>query len=153
MLFYFIGGSLTLIIGCLFACIIAQVTFAGSAFIDILKDWHQIWDGESFYITMLGIIAIILGNAIYTLGSSLWPKLSWIKTWLVMMVIQWVGGIFLISGLFSGIDYSYMIKFLDSGDVLFWIVFSIFTIMIIVCWYLAWQRFRNTQIIQRFMSK
>lgn len=153
MLFYFIGGSITLIIGCLLACLIAQFTFAGSAFIDILKDWNKIWDGESFYITMLGVIAIILGNAIYTLGSSLWPKLSWIKTWLVVMVIQWVGGIFLITGLFSGIDFSYIVKFLDSGEVFFWIITSILTIMIIVCWYLAWRRFRNTQIIQRFMVK
>ena len=153
MLVYFIGGLLTLFIGCLFACIIAQLTFAGSAFIDILKDWHRIWDGESFYITILGSIAIILGNAVYTFGSSLWPKLSWIKTWLVVMVIQWIGGIFLISGLFSGIDFSYIVKVIDSGEVLFWIIASIFTIIIFLCWILAWRRFRQTQIIQRFMTK
>ena len=153
MLIYFVGGLITLFIGLLFACLIAQLTFAGSAFFDILKDWNHIWDGESFYITMLGCIMVILGNAIYTLGSCLWPKLSWIKTWLVVMVIQWIGGLFIISGLFSGIDFAYIVKFLDSGEVLFLIFASIMTIMIIASWYLAWLRFRNTQIIQRFMTK
>ncbi|MDE6290486.1 MAG: hypothetical protein K2M16_03040, partial [Muribaculaceae bacterium] len=153
MLVYFVGGILTLLIGCLLAILIAQFTFAGSAFYDILKDWNHIWDGESFYVTMLGSIAVILGEAIYTLGSSLWPKLSWIKTWLVVMVIQWVGGIFLISGLFSGIDFAYLVKFFDSGEVLSWTLASIMAIAIVVCWYLAWRRFRNTQIIQRFMTK
>lgn len=153
MLVYFFGGTLTLLIGCALAILIAQFTFAGSAFIDILKDWNHIWDGESFYITMLGCISVFLGNAIYTLGSSLWPKLSWIKTWLVVMVIQWIGGIFLIIGLFSGIDFAYLVKLFDSGELLFWILTSIMAIMIIVCWCVASRRFRNTQIIQRFMTK
>lgn len=153
MLVYLVGGTLTLLIGCMFAILIAQITFAGSAFLEILKDWNHIWDGESFYITMLGCVSVILGNAIYTLGSSLWPKLSWIKTWLVVMVIQWIGGIFLITGLFSGIDFAYLVKIFDSGEVLFWCITSIMAIMIIVCWYFAWRRFHNTQIIQRFMTK
>ena len=153
MFVYFVGGILTLLIGCLLAVVIAQFTFAGSAFVDILKDWKYIWDGESFYITMLGCIMVVLGNAIYTLGSSLWPKLSWIKTWLVVMVIQWTGGLFIISGLFSGINFSHIVKFLDSGEVLFWILVSIMTTIIIVCWGVAWWRFKNTQIIQRFMTK
>ena len=153
MLVYLVGGMVTLFIGCLIAVLIAQFTFAGSAFYDIFNDWNHIWDGESFYVTMLGSTAIILGEAIYTLGSSLWPKLSWIKTWLVVMVIQWVGGIFLISGLFSGIDFAYLVKFFDSGEVLSWTLASIMAIATVVCWYLAWRRFRNTQIIQRFMTK
>ncbi|MDE5586472.1 MAG: hypothetical protein K2I92_09120 [Muribaculaceae bacterium] len=153
MLVYFVGGAITLLVGCLLAILIAQFTFAGSAFHDIFKDWNHIWEGESFYVTMLGSIAVILGEAIYTLGSSLWPKLSWIKTWLVVMVIQWIGGVFLISGLFSGIDFAYLVRFFDSGEVLSWTLASIMTITIIVCWYLAWRRFRNTQIIQRFMTK
>ena len=153
MLVYLVGGTLTLLIGCMFAILIAQITFAGSAFLEILKDWNHIWDGESFYITMIGCVSVILGNAIYTLGSSLWPKLSWIKTWLVVMVIQWIGGIFLITGLFSGIDFAYLVKIFDSGEFLFWFITLIMAIIIIVCWYFAWRRFHNTQIIQRFMTK
>lgn len=157
VLIYFVGGIILLIIGLFIGLAICQITFGGGgaplnsvlSFLD--KEFYG-----SFSIAL--ILFAFLGNSIYSLGSSLWPKLSWVKTWVILMVIQWAfTAIFMILAA-ANINWEafFMVFFtIDKDNVWFLIWSGIATLAILnlVCWGFAWLRFKNIQIIQRFMTK
>lgn len=75
-----------------------------------------------------------------------------------MMVIQWAGAIFLM--ILAAIDINWkdvfsFIHYFDNENawILFCCVVAILAILNIACWIFAWWRYKNTQIIQRFMTK
>lgn len=153
LLTYLVAGSIALIIGLLVGLCICQIAFGGGwlAFEELDTFFGQEYSGT--VITAFILIAL-LGNSIYALGSSLWPKLSWIKTWVVLMVIEWIGTIALFT--LSSADISWHSFFMFwSGHLSFlkWSSLSVLAILNIACWVLAWIRYHNTQIVQRFMTK
>lgn len=152
-LVYFVFGLLTLVAGFMLAVLIAQLSFGG---------FGALWSGISTHIASKTDVLIIVfiglmmfvSNAIYTLGSALWPRLSWLKTWIVITVLQWIVGIMLMVGLFNDQNF---FRFLDSvfnnGSSTLSIFIAIECVLIVACWIGAWFRFRNTQIVQMFMKK
>lgn len=157
LLIYFVCGFILLILGLLLGFGICQIAFG--AWVPTFNTISDFFDIEySGYIITSIILMAFLGNSIYALGSALWPKLSWIKTWVIMMVIQWAGAIFLM--ILAAIDINWkdffnFIHYFNSDNA--WILFSCFVailaILNIACWIFAWWRYKNTQIIQRFMTK
>lgn len=153
LLTYLVAGSLTLLIGFFIGLCICQIIFGGGwlVFNEIGDFFNQEYSG---WIVTAFILMALLGNSIYTLGSALWPKLSWIKTWVILMVIQWIGTVVMI--IISSADiswHSFIMFWADHFSVLRWTGISVLVILNIACWILAWVRYRNTQIVQRFMTK
>lgn len=153
VLIYFVGGSLTLLIGALIGLGISQIAYGGGAvtydgffsFIDL--------DYSGTIITAF-ILMTLLGNSLYSLGSSLWPKLSWIKTWVVLTVMEWVGSIIMIVLSTADISWRSFFFFWEGHiSLLQWTGLSLLAVLNIACWVFAWLRYRNTQIVQRFMTK
>lgn len=150
---YFVGGTVLLLIGLFIGLLICQIAFGGAsaAMDEIYSFMNQTFSG---YIVTAFILMAILGNSLYALGSSLWPRQSWVKTWVLCMVIQWIGTLILI--LFSAADIHWFafFNFLEHNIGLFkWGGLIILALLNIACWVLAWWRYKNTQIIQRFMTK
>lgn len=157
VLIYFVGGIVLEIVGLLLGLAICQITFGGGA--APLNSVFEFFDKEfSGCISLAAILFVLLGNSIYALGSSLWPKLSWIKTWVILMVIQWVfTAIFMILAA-ANINWEAFFTLFFTIDkdnvwILIWSGIAILAILNFVCWGFAWLRFKNTQIIQRFMTK
>ncbi|MDE5795184.1 MAG: hypothetical protein K2I08_10745 [Muribaculaceae bacterium] len=154
---YLVCGTLLLLLGLFIGLGICQIAFgAWGPSIEAFKDFIDF--EYSGYIVVSIILLAFLGNSIYALGSSLWPKLSWIKTWVVMMVIEWAGALSLMILAALHINWENFFRFLDNFDknnawILFLIVVVVLACINIACWCIAWRRFRNTQIIQRFMTK
>ncbi len=153
LLTYLVAGSILLLIGFFIGLCICQIIFGGGwvVFDEIGGFFNQEFSG---WIVSAFILMALLGNSIYTLGSALWPKLSWIKTWVILIAIQWIGTIVMI--ILSSTDISWHTFFMfwaDHFSLLRWTGVSLLAILNIACWVLAWLRFRNTQIIQRFMTK
>ncbi|MCM1490891.1 MAG: hypothetical protein NC095_08720 [Muribaculum sp.] len=159
---YTIGGLLIMIAGYALGLLVEFISFAGNDIFavennDMLtiskNSWHEI-----FIVSTIFGLAILFGNAFYALGSSIWPRSSWIKTWVCQQII---GVIFLFAGAFGLFKIvSNFINWLDKIDTtsinenaIFWTYVVIFIALIAGCWALAWWRFRNTQIVQRFMKK
>lgn len=158
---YGICGVVLLAVGYILGLIVVGVSFAGSEVILNRFDSLCVVDGTHDVVWSLGIILglpVLMGNAFYALGSSIWPRASWIKTWVCQQVI---GVLFLFAGAFGFFKVvSSWINRLDKIDpasinenAIFWTYVVIFVALIVACWSLAWWRFRNTQIVQRFMKK
>ena len=154
---YFVCGTVLLLIGLLLGLAICQMAFgAWAPTFNSLKGFFDM-EYSGYIIASITMLAL-LGNSIYALGSSLWPKLSWIKTWVVIMVLQWAGALFIMILAALHINWETFFRFLDNIDKdNAWIVLSavvaILAILNIACWVIAWWRYKNTQIIQRFMTK
>ena len=153
VLLYFVGGTVLLIIGFLLGIAICEIAFGGGspAMDSIFNFMNEDFSGS---ITAAFILIALLGNSLYALGSSIWPKLSWIKTWVVIMVMQWVCALIVMMISATHINWYSFFTFADVHVHFFkWTMLTTLAILNIVCWALAWWRYKNTQIIQRFMTK
>lgn len=154
VLIYLFGGTVVIAIGWLIGFLIAHLVFGATTFIDSV--FGEV-STEDVPVMRSVIAAFVLwafvGQAIYVLGSALWPKLSWVKTWLVLTGLQWLFGMLMIAVAFSGYDFVFKVgmwmKNLDFLTV--WICVS--SVLIIGLYAAAWFRFRSTQIVQLFMRK
>lgn len=153
VLLYVIAGNLTLIVGFLLGLVICQIGFGGAA--SIFEDINDFFTSNySGTIITAFILWALLGCSLYALGSALWPKLSWVKTWVVLMVLEWIGAIFMIFISSADISWYTFFQFWDKHiNLLKWTGLSTLAILNIACWVFAWFRYRNSQIIQRFMTK
>ncbi len=154
ILVYLVGGTVALIVGFFIGLGVCQIIFGGA---EVTCDNVYTFifnESASGTIITAFILMALLGNSVYALGSAIWPKLSWIKTWVVMMIIQWIGTIAMIILSASDISWYSFFMFWDGHlSLLKWTGISILAILNIVCWVLAWWRYKNVQIIQRFMTK
>lgn len=151
-LVYFGFGLITIIVGMLIAALIAQLSFGAYSNLTWIQTFFD--EGYSWQVVWILTLVTLIGNAIYTLGSSLWPRLSWIKTWIVLNIVQWGFGIMLISGLFSSQDWIYtLLRYLENNDSLTYVFITFEGLLIALCWIGAWFRYRSTQIVQLFMKK
>lgn len=157
VLIYFVGGIVLLVMGLLLGLAICQISFGGGS--ATLNSVFSFLDREfSGSFTLALILLALLGNSIYALGSSLWPKLSWIKTWVILMVFEWIVTVIFIILAAANIDWNALFTFFFTIDksnvwILIWLGNATLAILNIICWMFAWLRFKNTQIIQRFMTK
>ncbi len=157
VLIYFVCGTVLLIIGLFIGLGICQIAFGGGS--APLNSFFDFLDSEySGCLTIALILLALFGNSLYALGSSLWPKLSWIKTWVIIMVIQWVFTAIIMILAAANINWnSFFTLFLSLDKVNIWVLIwsgiAILAILNLVCWGFAWVRYKNTQIIQRFMTK
>ncbi len=152
-LIYFVGGTLGLTIGLLFGIVVCQLSFGGGQM--IFKGLFEFLTIEfSGYVIAAFILLALFGNSLYALGSSLWPKLSWIKTWVAVMMVEWVGAVLMIFLSSADISwYSFFFFWSNHVSLLKWSGLGLLAALNIACWIFAWIRYRNTQIIQRFMTK
>lgn len=86
----------------------------------------------------------LFSQSFYILGSALWPKLSFIKTFAVLWVIQTIVSIVLMS-----IHIELPDGFQIDGNTFFWCVSAGEAILSILIYFLAYMRFKNTQVIDK----
>ncbi len=105
-----------------------------------------------------GIGYFLLIQAVYVLGSAIWPKMSFLKTFVALSIVQtvltilipfamigdWVYGL---ADIIGGLD-------LDEEDAfrIAWAMIGILYAIIAGVYYLAWIRFRNLGVAKRFLS-
>jgi hypothetical protein len=94
----------------------------------------------SFEIWNHAIASTLAGHALYTLGSSLWPKRSFLKTFIASIIL----GIIVISLFPNKLE----MHIVDVNNWVLWILMYVWALLL---YFLAWLRFRSTQIVQCFM--
>lgn len=156
-LLYFVGGLMILGVGYLVGILELLLTFADIDAVSPLRNIIGINQNSEVVLEVLAVVGLplLLGNAFYALGSSLWPRTSWVKTWVVQQIL---GILFLFMGAFGLFDFIPLLlksvgSLLNDDYQVFWLYVGVFLVLIVACWVLAWFRFRNTQIVQRFMKQ
>lgn len=122
------------------------------------SDFSEYWGViiEVSALVILGFASLLLCNqAFYTLGSALWPKKSYIKTFCALYVIQMVFSIFFSIGI---VDFHWVFGWLADLDfrnvswhLVSWIALIVWYAVIYLIFYAAWRRYKNTQLVQKFM--
>lgn len=105
-----------------------------------------------------GILAFVVGSMIcsiatYTLGSTLWPKKSFIKTFCVLFAVQVFLPYFIPGDL--TLRFIRWLQDVEWGNVnyhlLAWSGIALIYAFAGLLYWLAWRRYRSTQVIQKFM--
>lgn len=98
-------------------------------------------------------------QAIYVIGSALWPKLSFLKTFVALFVLQTIIPIIVP---FDFLENGFMglIRMFEGWDlpetvvhIISWCLLGLFYVVLGGMYYIAWRIFKRTQIIQRFKTK
>lgn len=102
----------------------------------------EIWRAINFDLIFQSLYVIALNYAIFTLGSALWPRFSFLKTFCAMFIIQ--------IGLFTVIPLESIIMSAIIHLSYPWIV-TLQISSIVFIYYMAWLRFRHTQLTDRLL--
>lgn len=97
--------------------------------------------GVTFDEAVMYALVILFMQSLFALGSAVWPKRSFAKTFLCLFIFV------LLSMFTNWIDWP-IIRALDSFPVMT-VTLSVLTVGVYA---LAWWRFRNVQLTQRFMN-
>jgi hypothetical protein len=89
----------------------------------------------------------LLNQALYTLGSAISPKRAFAKTFVVLLLCIMM---LLVVSEFIAVWYTARTMVIQNISLWGFITF-IYCLAFVVYW-LAWRRFRSTQIVQRFMN-
>jgi uncharacterized membrane protein len=95
------------------------------------------------FLVLYLIGAVLSNHSFYTLGSSLWPRHSFFKTFIASIALGMVMVIIIPS--------EQLILFSEAFKDRNWSILALIYIWAAVCYLLSWLRFRSTQIVQRFM--
>lgn len=156
---YFIGGILLLVVGFYIGYLELFITLPIKEAL-IMEIKVPVANMPTFMkiimvMTVFVVLNYLLAYSFYTLGSALWPRTSWLKTWVVQQVL---GILSFIIGLLG--FWHYLPEFIRTyvegvvdGEPLFWVVVGAGLLLVICLWALAWWRFKTTQIVQRFMNR
>lgn len=111
--------------------------------------------GLEIFFGVLAVISVSLlsSMAIYTLGSALWPKKSFIKTFCVLFAVQVFMPYIIPVDLMAKIIRNIRDAELDHlrVHILAWGAIVLGYAFTGLIYWLAWIRFRSTQLIQKFM--
>lgn len=147
ILVYVVGGYL--FIGC--SMVICDVISAAAYG---MKPAVMMIERAFRYQTELQIVGQILafglfllgGQALYMLGSALWPRLSFPKTFVALFAIQILIPILM--------PWGWMSKTIDNiAESNFFLLLIVGYIVLAGIYYATWRVFCNTQVIQRFKMK
>lgn len=100
-----------------------------------------------FFIFITAVLSAITVQAVYFLGSILWPKLSFIKTWAVTQVLQIVLGIGIVFSVESHLFVGLFSSFSFTGFMIIYILFAVF--FCVALYWLAYLRFKRSQVIYK----
>lgn len=141
VLIYTILGNIMFVICAIIADALRSALVYGPTIWTVISDNVDILDSK--FILMF-ICNTLLNQSIFTLGAAMWPRNSFVKTFValfvVMMSVLCVGALDIVDGIF---DFLFDFSFSTHSAVSF--------AMSIVFYLLAWLRFKHTQVVQRFM--
>lgn len=162
ILIYVVGGNIALIVSLLLADALSSLLFGvvpGFTFMPI-EEFFSGLNVERAYAGLFVMIFVMLFiQSIYMLGSALWPRLSFLKTFMALLAIQILLPIIIPFGLVS--DFAGWIEDIvlswniseTMAHVLGWTALAMCYVVTAVVYYVTWRIYKRTQVIQRFKMK
>ena len=119
---------------------------------------HLVGDEKYYTLCRRGLEfgALISGyffvQSLFVLGSSIWPKNSFLKTFAsgtIIGIVYFLVAALVSRGLLEGSNKHYSGGVLESQEVVMWIVIGVGIFFALVNWTLAYFRFKESEIINR----
>jgi len=163
ILIYIVGGNIALIVSLFLADALSALLFGmapGFTFMPITEMLFCVRNVELSLATIFVIVFVMLFiQSIYMLGSALWPRLSFLKTFMALLAIQILLPIIIPFGFVY--DFANWIgKIVISWDisettahVLGWTFLAMCYVVTAGVYYVTWRVYKRTQVIQRFKMK
>lgn len=102
-------------------------------------------DPDGALICCLAFGSYFFNQSLYFLGAILWPKLSFLKTFAALYVLQTVCGF-----IFMFNYNSFALSFIDGhGITTLWIIASVMIMLTLTCYCLAYLKFKNSQVVYK----
>lgn len=162
ILIYVVGGNIALIVSLLLADALSALLFGvvpGFTFMPIEVFFSGLNMERAYAGLFVTIFVMLFIQSIYMLGSALWPRLSFLKTFMALLAIQILLPIIIPFGLVS--DFvEWFGEIVDSwnisetmGHVLGWTALALCYALTAGVYYVTWRIYKRTQVIQRFKMK
>lgn len=163
-LIYVVGGNAAMLLSFFLADALSAMTFGCvpgwtmiAKFLDLgmlITENPKIIQGA--IALWFGILWLYLfGQAIYVIGSALWPKKSFLKTFIALFAIQIALPIIVPFDILTDLlpDFCKWLYSFDNNGIatLLWIAVAIAYALLAGVYFLAWQRFRRLEIVKRFL--
>ena len=163
LLIYNCFGTLTIVLCAFLADALTSLMFLHSPFfVQFFSFFSEVMGkikvedyGLEIFFAIISLVcgSLICSMATYTLGSSLWPKKSFLKTFCVMFAIQVFLPLFIPTDLAMRLIHWIAETNFDNVNIhlLAWGGIALIYIFSGLLYWLAWRRYRSTQLIQKFM--
>lgn len=160
---FIVGGNIALLLGAFLADTVSSLIFGMSpawTHIPVKEMFGTAGDLEiALALILFFTWAALFAQSLYLIGSALWPKLSFLKTFVALLAIQIILPIILplnliataiekFSGLFDFLDTSAFLRHLFG-----WLAIALVYVILAGMYYIAWQIYKRTQVIQKFKNK
>ncbi|MCM1310385.1 MAG: hypothetical protein NC301_05080 [Bacteroides sp.] len=165
-LLYVIGGNIALILSLILADTLSSVIFGfvpGWYYLPQNLDISDLITDLPYGLNILfvaifgGMWLFLFGQAIYVLGSTLWPKKSFLKTYIALFALQIIvpilmpwnligDGFNVFAHWFEGKEFTSL-----QGWLMVWAIIIFLYALIVGVYHLAWQRYRRLEIVKRFL--
>lgn len=125
-----------------------EVIAASGDYCTVMNPWNMLLkpmnDPSIASLNGMFFASYLLFQSVYLLGSVLWPKLSFIKTFAALWVLQTIASIVLLS---VHIEVPKGVEI--DGTTFFWSLAGIEFFFTLLFYILAYFRFRNTQVVYK----
>lgn len=160
---YVVGGNIALILCMLLGDCLSAAMFGIAPAVSHIPFREIFGSAEKFEIALAmslsGLWLALFAQALYVIGSALWPKYSFAKTFVALLALQIILPILLpmdflgaasrnFFGLFHGWDIPEA-----TMHVIGWTFMGCLYALLVALYFAAWQIFKRTQVIQRFKMK
>lgn len=164
-LLYVVGGNIAMILSFILADAVSALIFGiapGWTMMSGLLDLQQLFHESpeiiqgAFLIAFGFLLMYLMGQAIYVLGSALWPKKSFLKTFIALFAIQILIPIIIPFGIFTRVVPDLISWFeainVNEGWFLAWSALAAGYILLGGVYFLAWLRFKRLEIVKQFLN-
>lgn len=155
---YIVGGNLLILTSLILSDLLSAMIFGVKPMLSEIS-LSQI-DQPSLLLLLGGLGYFLISQAIYVIGSAIWPAKSFLKTFVAISVVQLTFTVFFpfaLMGNFGNFIYDLMHNFeakIDKSTVLALGWFLVFVEYIILAgmYLLAWLRFKSLEVAKRFLN-
>lgn len=164
-LLYVVGGNIAMILTFILADTISALIFGIApgwttlsevlSLKQLFMETPEIIHG-ALLIALFFLLMYLMDQAIYVLGSALWPKKSFLKTFIALFAIQIIIPIIIPFGMLTDIIPEF-VHWFDSinrhdGWLLAWSALAAGYALLCGVYFLAWQRYKRLEIVKRFLK-
>lgn len=148
LLVYVVGGNIALVLCLFLSDTLSALIFAVKpVYLSFSRYTYLIDDYSAFaFLTVTLLLCALYSQTSFVIGSAIWPRKSYLKTFVALLVLQILIPIILPFNLLG----DFVFRFREITQPIAWTLVCLGYIILVALYYVAWAIYKRTQVIQRF---